>query len=245
MLTANYVRASIYLLMGIQQLKSLQDKCQVIVTDGVALGHPCCGVFRCTNPLQNNRHRFCEAHYGNHNICAIADCTEAVEVDTKTCSIPAHQAMERLHVEKGKAAFTLTERLKRQQHFQYRSTQPDEDPNGEDIEEDDTWFEANIDTGDVDIFTVENPGTVAGGTAEEESGDAPCPAAKNELGNKKFKAQFARRRTHNEQTLVRPCGVIVARATFFGAEAISNVLVGCSCRLPPSRIAVCAYSRSY
>ena len=143
----------------------------------------------------------------------------------KTCSIPAHQTMEKLHVEKGKAAFTLTERLKRQQHFQYRSTQLDNNLDGaEDIDEDETWFEANIETGDVDIFTVDNPGTVAGGTAEEES-DAPCPATKSELGNKKFKAQFARRRTHNEQTLVRPCGVIVARATFFGAEAISNVLV--------------------
>ncbi|KAI0051230.1 hypothetical protein FA95DRAFT_1485797 [Auriscalpium vulgare] len=32
---------------------------QPIVVDGITLGHPCCGVFRCRVPLANNRHRFC------------------------------------------------------------------------------------------------------------------------------------------------------------------------------------------
>ncbi|KZO89741.1 hypothetical protein CALVIDRAFT_491440, partial [Calocera viscosa TUFC12733] len=39
----------------------------------------------------------------------------------------------------------------------------------------------------------------------------------------KTKARFARRRTHNEQLIVRPCGVILGRATFYGAEALSSV----------------------
>ncbi|KAI0039532.1 hypothetical protein FA95DRAFT_1585268 [Auriscalpium vulgare] len=54
--------------------------------------------------------------------------------------------------------------------------------------------------------------------------DAPCPS-KSATGNVKRKAQFGRRRTHNEQIIVRPCGVVVARATFYGAEAVSNVLL--------------------
>ncbi|KAF8423005.1 hypothetical protein L210DRAFT_3322013, partial [Boletus edulis BED1] len=36
------------------------------------------------------------------------------------------------------------------------------------------------------------------------------------------KAQFSRRHTHNEQTVVCPCGIILAHATFFGTEAVSN-----------------------
>jgi hypothetical protein len=39
------------------------------------------------------------------------------------------------------------------------------------------------------------------------------------------KTDLARSRTHNEQTLMFPCGVAIARATFYNAEAVSNVLV--------------------
>jgi hypothetical protein len=97
-------------------------------------------------------------------------------------------------------------------------------------EEDETWFEMDSTSGNVNIFTVADPGTVAGGTfdaASETIGEpaSPCPAIKSEIGNKKFKAQFARRKTHNEQTVLFTCGIFAARGTFYGAEAISNVLV--------------------
>lgn len=36
---------------------------------------------------------------------------------------------------------------------------------------------------------------------------------------------FSRRWTHNEQLMVRPCGIVIARATFFGAESVSAVKV--------------------
>jgi hypothetical protein len=42
---------------------------------------------------------------------------------------------------------------------------------------------------------------------------------------KRVKANFERKRTHNEQVLVAPCGVILARETFYGAEAISSCVV--------------------
>lgn len=144
--------------------------------------------------------------------------------------------MEKLHLEKGKAAFALTEHLKKQQGFHYPpasvSSQDhlnDEHKQTEDLEENETWFETSSTTGNVDIFTVADPGTMAGGTSDsvenvnEES--RPCPAVKSALGNKKFKAQFARRKTHNEQTALFSCGVFAARGTMYGAEAISNVLV--------------------
>ncbi|KDR69915.1 hypothetical protein GALMADRAFT_76807 [Galerina marginata CBS 339.88] len=207
-------------------------KCQVIISDGTHLSHPCCGVFRCPNPLQNNRHRFCQEHFDQHDVCAITECTRPIQAGTKTCDTPAHQKMEKLHVEKGKAAFTLTERSRRQclshpDSATAADVQEDKvEEEKEDLEEDDTWFETDSSSGNVKIFTVPDPGTAAGGVEELENADgSSCPATKSALGNKKFKAQFARRRTHNKQTLVRPCGVIVARATFFGAEAVSNVLI--------------------
>lgn len=42
---------------------------------------------------------------------------------------------------------------------------------------------------------------------------------------RKICAQFGRRRSHNKQIFVAPCGTIIARETFFGAEAISSVAV--------------------
>ncbi|KAF8588794.1 hypothetical protein K439DRAFT_1645329 [Ramaria rubella] len=42
-------------------------------------------------------------------------------------------------------------------------------------------------------------------------------------GNCKLHAQFGRRHIHNKQLIIRPCGVIISRATFFGSEAISLV----------------------
>ena len=39
------------------------------------------------------------------------------------------------------------------------------------------------------------------------------------------KANFGRKRTHNEQVLVTPCGIILARKTFYGTEAILSCMV--------------------
>jgi len=49
-----------------------------------------------------------------------------------------------------------------------------------------------------------------------------------DVSRKKFRAQFGRKRTHNEQIIVAPCGMIHARETFFGAEAVSSVVVSLS-----------------
>jgi hypothetical protein len=48
---------------------------------------------------------------------------------------------------------------------------------------------------------------------------------KPETGNRKIRAQFGRKRTHNEQLCVGSCGVILGRATFYGSEAPNGVRV--------------------
>jgi hypothetical protein len=132
--------------------------------------------------------------------------------------------MEQLQFEKGKAAFTLKERLHRHRishpnNTMVTPTKENEENAADDLEDGEVWFEN--DNGVVQIFS--DPTPVSVGIVDDAS--VPCEAVKSDLGNRKIKAQFGRRRTHNEQTLVRPCGVICARATFYGAEAVSNVLV--------------------
>jgi hypothetical protein len=143
---------------------------------------------------------------------------------SKACTMPEHQKMEDLNKQRGKAAFTLTQRLQHARVSHPTEAVPTSDVvENDDLEEHIEWFEA--DGPRIEIFNAQNPGSigVADGSPEEQD---PCPSTKNEKGNKKIKAQFGRRRTHNEQTLVRPCGIIFARATMFGAEAVSNFLVG-------------------
>jgi hypothetical protein len=64
----------------------------------------------------------------------------------------------------------------------------------------------------------------------EPSNDGrPIPViANSEAAARKprIRAQFGRRRTHNEQLFVAPCGMIIACETFFHAEALYSVIVG-------------------
>jgi hypothetical protein len=204
----------------IKQADGSCHKCQVILSDGLTLGHPCCGVFRCTEPLLNNKHRYCATHAHQNTLCAVVDCNNSIVVGTKSCSRPDHQEMERLYLEKGKSIRTLEHRLKQHRGGgNPNNTLPSaDDPNpDDDLDEIERWYEVDK-SGVVQMHSSKTTGSV--GVRD----DVPCEAKKSETGNTKIKTQYGRRRTHNEQTLVRPCGVIFARATFFGAEAVSNVL---------------------
>jgi len=79
-----------------------ESKCQVIVCDGISMGCPCCGIFRCVKPLQNNRHRFCATHFAYHKVCAINGCNQPTLTDKKACADPLHQKMERMNFEHGR-----------------------------------------------------------------------------------------------------------------------------------------------
>lgn len=48
---------------------------------------------------------------------------------------------------------------------------------------------------------------------------------KSDTGNRKLRARFGRRRTHNEELCVASCGIVLGRATFFGSEALNGVRV--------------------
>ncbi|KAF8165809.1 hypothetical protein B0H34DRAFT_649042 [Crassisporium funariophilum] len=197
-----------------------------IIGDGLSLGRFCCGVFACPEPLQNNRHRYCKTHFDQHQVCAIISCNGVVtgESDSKTCSNPEHKEFERKNKEKGASNFILKERFRHTQASQPVDTlAPQEMDQVEDIEATTMeWFEVDPVTKKVQLRSQANPGTV--GTEDDASPPVPCPS-KSAAGNRVEKAQFSRRRTHNEQTLVRPCGIIFARATMFGAEAVSNFLI--------------------
>ncbi|KAF8161529.1 hypothetical protein B0H34DRAFT_781972 [Crassisporium funariophilum] len=192
-------------------------KCQAIVGGGLNMGRPRCGIPHCY-----------------HDVCAIVGCNQKVvetliydpkggmakTKKTKTCSLPLHQEMERKHHERSTGSFLYQQRL---QHasvsqpvdsFSNTKTVPEQD-----IQEDfETYMVGEKDK--VTLHVEKNPGSV--GT--DDSPLLPCPS-KSESGNRTFKAHFGHQQTHNEQTLVRPCGVIFARATMFNAEAVSNFLV--------------------
>ncbi|KAJ7630261.1 hypothetical protein FB45DRAFT_792746 [Roridomyces roridus] len=194
---------------------------QIIVGDGMAMGHRRCQCPRCTAELCNNRHRFCPTHMGLNSVCSIVGCDEAVVAGKKSCADPGHAEMERLHYERGTAAFTLTDRLQRHRRAHPKESVPDL-LDGQEDDEDEEWFEVDG-KGDVQLRRRDNPGSV--GVDDTTAPAVPCEAAKSDTGNRKFKALFGGSRTHNEQILVRPCGVIVSRATFYNAEAVSNVLL--------------------
>jgi hypothetical protein len=75
------------------------------------------------------------------------------------------------------------------------------------------------------------PFTGAGGkernlnSDEEDISDNEGENPTNDTPNPKIRVQHGRKRTHNEQLFVAPCGVIIARETFYGAEAVGSVVV--------------------
>ncbi|KAI0042629.1 hypothetical protein FA95DRAFT_1635974 [Auriscalpium vulgare] len=195
-----------------------------IVVDGITLGHPCCGVFRCRVPLANNRHRFCPEHADLHEVCAVNGCDAAVVPGSKTCSDNVHQEMERVHTARGTAMFQLKERLLRAAIAHPNDAlATSSTPADADLEDAEEWFEV---TGAGAVHSHADPPGSSTGQPDRLVAPTPVPCpAKSPGGNVKRKAQFGRRRTHNEEIIVRPCGVILARATFYGAEAVSNVLL--------------------
>ncbi|KAJ7671983.1 hypothetical protein B0H14DRAFT_3537966 [Mycena olivaceomarginata] len=121
--------------------------------------------------------------------------------------------MEHLHFERGRAAFTLKDRLQK-----HRLAHPSSPADNSGLEEEDNgeeWYE--LEGEEVRIHHEQTWGSIG------VNDSAPCEASK-ENDKRKFKALWGRYRTHNEQLLVRTCDVIVQRETFYTAEAVSNVL---------------------
>ncbi|KAJ7668842.1 hypothetical protein B0H17DRAFT_1335884 [Mycena rosella] len=204
----------------------IDHDCQVAITDGLAMGFARCQATHCTEELSNNQHRFCTLHFALHDICSIVGCDEPTVPGQKTCDDPAHAEIERLHTQRGQAAFTLRDRLQRHRLAHPSNGLDSDAPGAPEVDEDIEWFDVDG-AGGVKVHSEENPGSVGvDDTAPTGlAGPEICESTKSAAGNRKYKALFGRSRTHNEQTIVRPCGVIVSRATFYNAEAVSNVLL--------------------
>jgi hypothetical protein len=117
------------------------------------------------------------------------------------CSETSHQKVEQIHQERGQSRFQLKERLQRALVAH---------PNDSVAE---TSSTTNHDIADMDN--------------EEEEFQVQVDANGAEQRDKKerIRAQLGRRRTHNEQLIVAPCGIIIARETFYGAEGVGSVIV--------------------
>ncbi|KAF8967557.1 hypothetical protein BDZ97DRAFT_1980385 [Flammula alnicola] len=140
---------------------------RAIVSDGITIGHPCCGVAHCTEPLANvKRDRFCPGHQYVLKICAVERCEREVETGYLTCDDPIHRKLE------------------------------------------ETRKQADL---PADLSTDAGPVSDA------------CPQ-KPDSGIHRVSARFGRRQTHNEQLLVRPCGMIIARTTFYGSETVPQTV---------------------
>ena len=138
------------------------------------------------------------------------------ESKTRVCDNPEHQKIEQIHTQKGQAHFLLKERLLRQ-----RVSHPEEA-----IAKDVGLDELEDTEGDIEEFTVDDAGHVI--PDQLDAGGHPIPNSGEHTGAKlpkKVHAQFGRKRSHNEQIFVAPCGEIIARETFFGAEAVSSVVM--------------------
>ena len=171
-------------------------KVSAVVIDGVTIGRPCCSIHNCHSPLQNNQHLFCPNHARFNLICAIVGCNMPTAPKSRTCLNLDHQATEKTHHERGQARFQLKERMKRA-----RVAHPN------------------------DALALAEDEIQTDGESDSDRENNSARDSDNSNLKPKIKARFSRRRTHNEQVVVAPCGVILSRATFFGAEGVGSVIV--------------------
>jgi hypothetical protein len=143
-------------------------------------------------------------------------CNAPVTAGNQTCADPTHQDIERVHKERGQALFQLKERLKRAQVVH---------PGDSHHDHDESDFAMQVfDEGRDQLFNIYDNNLIIPNDNGQLS-DKPAPSIPNV---KRVRAHFGRRRTHNEQLIVASCGMILARETFYGAEAVTTVAVSLS-----------------
>ncbi|KAF8869217.1 hypothetical protein CPB84DRAFT_1694640, partial [Gymnopilus junonius] len=163
----------------------------IILSNGITIGHPCCGVRHCTESLENvKRDQFCPGHKYRLEICAVEGCEEKVVPDFLTCALASHRELE----EKRKLHNSTNFQLQSQVQRSTVSNPPDEEVM-QSLREDGEALDDGIEE------------KVLPSTAPQEP--MACPQ-KLETGNQCIRACFGHSQTHNEQLLVHPCGMIVA-----------------------------------
>ena len=120
------------------------------------------------------------------------------------CALADHQRVKNLHNTRGQSRFQLKEQ---QEHSHVAHPN---DSVGEQV----TSISEIIDDEEEQVF--------------EATREGPMPVTPNSTArgsHPRICAQFGRRRMHNEQLFVAPCGMIIARETFYHAEALYSVIV--------------------
>ncbi|KAI0732579.1 hypothetical protein C8Q72DRAFT_874195 [Fomitopsis betulina] len=105
-----------------------------LVTDGVTIGHPCCGVQDCKEKLLSQRARFCPSHSNLEQQCSIIGCTNEARPGHKSCSLISHQSLEQTVQEAQSALFQLRQRLERQ-HRSYPNNAAPPAADGDEVED--------------------------------------------------------------------------------------------------------------
>ncbi|EIW53439.1 uncharacterized protein TRAVEDRAFT_174254 [Trametes versicolor FP-101664 SS1] len=219
-----------------------------VITDGIEIGRPCCKVRHCTEALSSTQDHYCPSHKSRNTLCYIEACNEQRVGNFRTCDLPSHRAVEEYAALQNKALFTLRRRLQRAN----TGSQPEDSTQVEPHEDGtvEVQVEETVDgAGRIRVDVDEGPPAAAGaglnladahaapaepatssGAAHANVADehgthattVPCPE-KPAVPKRTLRAMFGRRRTHNEQLIVRPCGVIIRRETFYGSESVRQV----------------------
>ncbi|KIJ07348.1 hypothetical protein PAXINDRAFT_90571 [Paxillus involutus ATCC 200175] len=193
------------------------QKVSVIVIDGVTVGHPCCAMKNCYIPLEKNHHRFCPTHSTYEKECSILGCKSPVVQGSCTCSDPNHSRIEECYILRGQSRFQLQDWLARARIAHL------DDAVARDVDISELGDQVNMEE---EYEFDEDGGRVLPATNGKSApaGSSSDPDQRPRSRRHKVKAMFGCRRTHNEQLMVAPCGLIIARQTFFGAEGVASVV---------------------
>jgi hypothetical protein len=206
-----------------------------MVTDGVTLGHPCCAIHECKNPLESHRMRYCLAHSNKEAECSILSCSNPAQTGFKTCASPACRDLENHYDERKTAMFQLKRRLLfAKEPLDPGTTTSFHPPHitptnfmvgqreANELLEDDS---APVESTEADYFSDDELQVLNDVPATLSAASVPIQDFQHYPQPTKQRSQFGRRRTHNEQLCVGSCGIVIGRTTFFGSEGMENVLV--------------------
>lgn len=195
------------------------------VTDGVTVGHPCCSVLNCQIPLERGKDRFCPTHKGRSDVCAVEGCTESTTRGFVTCKDVDHRRWEASQRLPGSTSY----RVLRRRHEKHTQPVPDTTSSSKCYGHCKYKCVTNDTVGWTDIQSGPSGDPVITPMVDFDPSPAEEPPDEPDPNILEMKGRTYRRWTHNEQLYVCCCGVIKARATFFGSEGVLGVIVRTLC----------------
>ncbi|KAG2016509.1 hypothetical protein CC2G_009673 [Coprinopsis cinerea AmutBmut pab1-1] len=204
-----------------------------VVMDGITIGRPRCREPHCPIPLANIRNdKYCPEHADKGATCVVKGCKTKAEKGFRTCADARHRHTEELHrLRTAEANFPNKGRKERSRMAKENSKAASVDVGtpGEDrdVDGDEDGSEDGVSDDEITVEFVDGqafeatikPPTQAQ-QAEATVGQQTTDVQDTPLPEDILQAQFGRAWTHNEQILVCPCGIILARETFLFAESM-------------------------